>query len=96
MIEPRHLCLHHLESFRGDDGRVALLHEVAGDLPSVLHHLLREEVRREGLVSMLWKPHGTRLHGNEEGGAFAPPRQGFCTPCNAPTIYPCGFFNVLY
>ena len=49
-LAPRHLCLHHLEGFRGDNGRVALLHEVAGDLPGVLHHLLREEVRREGLL----------------------------------------------
>ena len=44
------LRLHHLEGFRGDDGRMALLHEVAGDLPGVLHHLLREEVRRKGLL----------------------------------------------
>ncbi|SHE81021.1 hypothetical protein SAMN02745190_01242 [Schwartzia succinivorans DSM 10502] len=29
---------------------MALLHEVAGDLPGVLHYLLREEVRREGLL----------------------------------------------
>ena len=32
------------------DGGMALLHEVAGDLPGVLHYLLREEVRREGLL----------------------------------------------
>ena len=32
------------------DGGLALLHEVAGDLPGVLHYLLREEVRREGLL----------------------------------------------
>ena len=29
---------------------MALLHEVAGDLPGVFHHLLREEVRRECLL----------------------------------------------
>ena len=29
---------------------MALLHEVAEDLPGVFHHLLREEVRREGLL----------------------------------------------
>ena len=29
---------------------MALLHEVAGDLPRVLHHLLREEIRRECLL----------------------------------------------
>ena len=50
-LAPRHLCLHHLESFRGYDCRMALLHEVAGDLPSVLHHLLCEEIRREGLLN---------------------------------------------
>ena len=44
------LPLHHLEHGRVDDGGMALLHEVAGDLPRVLHHLLREEVRREGLL----------------------------------------------
>ena len=49
-LAPRHLRLHYLECFRGDDGGMALLHEVAGDLPGVLHHLLREEVRREGLL----------------------------------------------
>ena len=49
-LAPRHLCLHHLESFQGYDCRMALLHEVAGDLPSVLHHLLREEIRRECLL----------------------------------------------
>ena len=49
-LAPCHLRLHHLEGFRGDDGRMALLHEVAGDLPGVFHHLLREEVRREGLL----------------------------------------------
>lgn len=49
-LAPRHLRLHHLEGFRGDDGGMALLNEVAGDLPSVLHHLLCEEVRREGLL----------------------------------------------
>ena len=35
---------------RALDSRMALLHEIAGDLPRVLHHLLREEVRREGLL----------------------------------------------
>ena len=50
LLAPRHLRLHHLEGFRGYDCRMALLHEVAGDLPRVLHHLLREEVRREGLL----------------------------------------------
>ena len=49
-LAPRHLRLHHLEGFRGDDGGMALLHEVARDLPGVLHHLLREEVRRECLL----------------------------------------------
>ena len=49
-LAPRHLRLHHLEGFRGDDGSVALLHEVAGNLPDVFHHLLREEVRRECLL----------------------------------------------
>ena len=49
-LAPRHLRLHHLEGFWGDDGGMALLNEVAGDLPGVLHYLLREEVRREGLL----------------------------------------------
>ena len=49
LLAPRHLRLHHLEGFRGYDCRMALLHEVAGDLPGVLHHILREEVRCEGL-----------------------------------------------
>ena len=49
-LAPRHLRLHHLEGFRGDDGRMALLHEVAGDLPAVLDGLLGKEVRREGLL----------------------------------------------
>lgn len=49
-LAPRHLRLHHLEGFRGDDGSVALLHEVTGNLPDVFHHLLREEVRRECLL----------------------------------------------
>ena len=50
LLAPRYLRLHHLESGRGDDGRMALFHEVAGDLPRVLDHLLRKEVRREGLL----------------------------------------------
>ena len=49
-LAPHCLRLHHLEGDRVDDGGMALLHEVAGDLPRVLHHLLREEVRREGLL----------------------------------------------
>ena len=49
-LAPRCLRLHHLEGGRVDDGGMALLHEVAGDLPRVLYHLLREEVRREGLL----------------------------------------------
>ena len=48
-LAPRCLRLHHLEGDRVDDGGMALLHEVAGDLPRVLHHLLREEVQCEGL-----------------------------------------------
>lgn len=48
-LAPRCLRLHHLEGDRVDDGGMALLHEVAGDLPRVLHHLLRGEVRCEGL-----------------------------------------------
>ena len=50
LLAPCNLRLHHLEGGWFDDGRVALFHEVAGDLPGVLHHLLREEVRREGLL----------------------------------------------
>ena len=50
LLAPRYLGLHHLEGGGSDDGRVALLHEVAGDLPGVLHHLLREAVRCEGLL----------------------------------------------
>ena len=45
-----HLRLHHLECSWSDDGGVALLHEVAGNLPGVLHGLFREKVRREGLL----------------------------------------------
>lgn len=48
-LAPRCLRLHHLKGSRFDDGGMALLHEVAGDLPRILHHLLREEVRCEGL-----------------------------------------------
>ena len=50
LLSPRHLGLHHLEHGRLDDGRVTLLHEVAGDLSRVLHRLLGEEVRRESLL----------------------------------------------
>ena len=49
-LAPCHLRLHHLEGGRGNDGGMALFHKVAGDLPGVLHYLLREEVRREGLL----------------------------------------------
>ena len=50
LLAPCNLRLHHLEGGWFDDGRVALFHEVAGDLPGVLHGLLREEVRREGFL----------------------------------------------
>ena len=56
LLAPRYLRLHHLESGRGDDGRMALFHEVAGDLPRVLDHLLRKEVRREGLLDRVSAP----------------------------------------
>ena len=56
LLAPRHLRLHHLEGFRGDDGGMALFHEVAGDLPRVLDHLLRKEVRREGLLDRVSAP----------------------------------------
>ena len=46
-LGPRHLRLHHLEDGRSDDGGMALLHKLAGDLPVILHSLLREEIRRE-------------------------------------------------
>ena len=50
LLAPCYLCLHHLEGGRGDNGRTALLHKVAGDLPVVLHSLLREEIRCECLL----------------------------------------------
>lgn len=31
-------------------------------------------------VFIVAKPYMTRLRQKEKGGAFAPPRQGFCTP----------------
>ena len=55
-LPPSHLrlaiYLHHLEGGRVDDGGIALLHEAARDLPHVLHHLLRKEVRCKGLSSI--------------------------------------------
>ena len=45
-----YLPLHHLEGGGVDDGGMALLNKVARHLPGILHHFLREEVRREGLL----------------------------------------------
>ena len=39
MLAPRYPCLHQLECDEVDDGRVALLHEVTGELPRVGHFL---------------------------------------------------------
>jgi hypothetical protein len=40
LLAPHHLRLHQLEGGRRDDGRVALLHKIAGDLSVILHCLL--------------------------------------------------------
>lgn len=50
LLTPCNLVLHHLEGGGVYDGRMALFHEVAQHLPGVLHCLLGEEIRREGLL----------------------------------------------
>lgn len=50
LLTPCNLVLHHLEGGGVYDGRMALFHEVARHLPGVLHRLLGEEIRREGLL----------------------------------------------
>ena len=45
-----YLMLHHVEHFLGDDGGVAVLDIIAGNLALVALHLLIEEVHREGLL----------------------------------------------
>ena len=47
LLAPCNLLLYHLEGGRGDNGRTALLHKVAGDLPVVLHSFL---VRKSGVI----------------------------------------------
>lgn len=84
LLTPCNLVLHHLEGGGVYDGRMALFHEVAQHLPGVLHRLLGEEIRREGLLdagtSRVFLVGENSIDGGSVPFALARDRQD-TTPC---------------